>query len=564
MSAIPLPKLTITRRFFLLAGMAFAVMLIGSIAAFLQINTHLRGEQMSRLRSMTEIMHKAVLTAKARADVGEISDEEARDAVQAMVKDLRFDDGNYFFIYALDGTSVATGPYASRVGQNFLEERDPDGKPFVRELVDAARRGGDFVAYQFRKPGQSDIAPKISYALEIRGWDWLIGAGVYTDDIWVPLMAISQRLALYLTPLLLAFGLGAFILARTLAQPLRRLTSDLAHLAAGDLDRPVTGTGRRDEIGDIASTVSGFRARLRDRAEDDARAEQRRLSAEEQNRRATLAAVAGEFEARVRSIIAKVREAVVESAGAMTETTKLAELSVGSARTAAGAGNDTGLAVETVAAATEEMSASIGEIAGQVTRASTLTVETVRATDATRRTMTDLAEASSQIASVVGLIRDIAERTNLLALNATIEAARAGDAGRGFAIVASEVKSLASQTARATDDIAARVEAIQSATSDTLAANGGIDQYVRELEAINTAVSAAVEEQNAATGEIGAGAGRAAGLTHELQADLAILLDASQRTSSATGEVARILADAARDADVLARETDAFIRKLTA
>ena len=113
-----------------------------------------------------------------------------------------------------------------------------------------------------------------------------------------------------------------------------------------------------------------------------------------------------------------------------------------------------------------------------------------------------LAEAAQKIGDVVKLIRDIAEQTNLLALNATIEAARAGEAGRGFAVVASEVKSLAVQTAKATEEIAAQILAVQDSTASAVEAIRSIGERMQEISGYTSAVAAAVEEQNAATGEI--------------------------------------------------------------
>ena len=155
-----------------------------------------------------------------------------------------------------------------------------------------------------------------------------------------------------------------------------------------------------------------------------------------------------------------------------------------------------------MAAAAEELTASIGEISRQVAQSSKITGKAVEDAKRTDAIVQALAEGAEKIGAVVGLITDIASQTNLLALNATIEAARAGDAGKGFAVVASEVKNLANQTGRATEEIDAQITQIQSATQEAVEAIGGISATIEEVSTIATAIAAAVEQQGAATAEI--------------------------------------------------------------
>ncbi|MBL8572378.1 MAG: cache domain-containing protein [Hyphomicrobiaceae bacterium] len=559
-----LRRFTIAHRFVVLAVVAIMVMGCGTLLALQQFYQNLYNEQLSRVRVAVESMHSAILAEKAVAEAAGVAPELAKEAALRMANSGRFYGDNYIFVYTIDGTALASGAQTERIGKNFIEQRDSNGRPFIRDIIETAKRGGGFVDYEFPRAKNSPPLPKTSYALVVPGWNWVVGAGAYTNDAFNELVNLVLKLSMLISPLLLAFVGFAFWLAFTLSRPLRHLTGDLRRLAGGDLTAEITGTTRSDEIGEIATAVSDFRAKLRERADADHRADLARHDQQEADRKRMLQEVAGDFEARVRNVSAKVRDAVGSSVTAMRDATQLAETSAARSRSAADSGTESGRAVEMVASATDEMSASIAEIANQVARASALTNETVRATDATRRTMTDLAEASQQISAVVDLIRDIAERTNLLALNATIEAARAGEAGRGFAVVASEVKSLATQTARATDDIFQRVGAIQSATGETLSANEVIDQRVRELDGIAAAVAEAVQQQTAAAGEIGNGAGRAAQLTRGLGGDLASLEKTAGDTSAATSQVARVLAEAAQDTETLVREADAFVRKLCA
>jgi len=168
------------------------------------------------------------------------------------------------------------------------------------------------------------------------------------------------------------------------------------------------------------------------------------------------------------------------------------------------------MSVETVASASEELSASIDDISRQATHAAGIASRAVNRARETDSTVQGLAKTAGRIGEVVGLINSIAAQTNLLALNATIEAARAGDAGRGFAVVASEVKSLASQTAKATEDISEQIADIQKVAGDAIDAIKGIGSIIGEVNEVATAIAAAVQEQGAATQEITRGTQHAA------------------------------------------------------
>jgi len=191
--------------------------------------------------------------------------------------------------------------------------------------------------------------------------------------------------------------------------------------------------------------------------------------------------------------------------------------------------------VQTVSAAAEQLSSSVNEISRQVAESTRISEEAVAETDRTNEVVQGLAEAAQKIGDVVKLISDIAGQTNLLALNATIEAARAGEAGKGFAVVASEVKSLANQTAKATEDIAAQVGNIQSATNDAVGAIKGVGETINKLSEIATSISSAVEEQGAATGEISRNVQEAANGTQEVTGNITqVSTNASESGQSAS------------------------------
>lgn len=209
--------------------------------------------------------------------------------------------------------------------------------------------------------------------------------------------------------------------------------------------------------------------------------------------------------------------------------------------------------VRTVATGAEEMSASIKEIAKSATDAARVATHAVRAAETANLTVGKLGESSLAIGKVIKVITSIAQQTNLLALNATIEAARAGDAGKGFAVVAHEVKELAKETAKATDDISAKIEAIQGDTRGAVEAIGQIGQIINQIHDIQSTIASAVEEQTATTNEIGRNVTEAARGTSEIASNIGGVAAAAETTAGGAGDTQRAALELARMAAELQR-----------
>jgi methyl-accepting chemotaxis protein len=270
----------------------------------------------------------------------------------------------------------------------------------------------------------------------------------------------------------LALGVAlALFLTKLIVTPVRKVAAVLDGLAEGDLTQSAA-VNSRDEIGAMASSLNRAIGRLRE----------------------TVGVVG-----RSSTSLSHAASGLAASSARIAAS---ADLTTEQASTASASAEQISGNVQTVAAASEEMGASIREIATNAGDAARTAHEAVSIAESANGTISQLGQASAEIGTVIKTITSIAEQTNLLALNATIEAARAGDAGKGFAVVAGEVKDLAQETAKATDDISRRVEAIQGNTEAAVDAIVRIASVIQQISEYSTTIASAVEEQTSVTSEI--------------------------------------------------------------
>jgi methyl-accepting chemotaxis protein len=327
-------------------------------------------------------------------------------------------------------------------------------------------------------------------------------------------------LVIVLTGVLLASTLGmAVLLVTSITRPLRQVAAVAENMAAGDVSRTVDYESR-DELGQLAGSFRRLAAYMRESAELVAALAHGDLTRTVQPRgdRDLLGNAMRDTVARLNSTVSQIHTCGAE----LSRSTK--QLLGGNAVLIENS-HGTAAKADSVSAASEEMIASIAEISRSTNHAAGVAVDAVTTAARAGEVIATLSDASDKINSVVGLIQTIASQTNLLALNATIEAARAGDAGKGFGVVAEEVKELAQQTAQATTAITSHVESIQAGSSAAAAAVSQIAEIVQQVNDITTTIASAVDEQTATTAEISrsvAAVADAAGTTTKVTADSAV------------------------------------------
>jgi methyl-accepting chemotaxis protein len=349
-----------------------------------------------------------------------------------------------------------------------------------------------------------------------------------------------------------------------IARPMTRLNSALGQMAGGNLDIEIPGAGRGDEIGDLAKTVTVIRQNAEQKARDEAEAKIKQDQIAAAQRKADMVRLADDFEGAVGEIVETVSSASTEleaSAGTLTSTAERAqELTI----MVAAASEEASTNVQSVASATEEMASSVNEISRQVQESARIANEAVDQAHRTNDRVSALSKAAARIGDVVELINTIAEQTNLLALNATIEAARAGEAGRGFAVVASEVKALAEQTAKATGEIGQQITGIQAATQESVGAIKEISDTIEKLSEISSTIAAAVEQQGAATQEISRNVQQAAQGTQQVSSNITDVQRGASETGSASSQVLSAAQSLSGDSNRLKLEVGKFLNSVRA
>ncbi|MGB9172062.1 MAG: cache domain-containing protein [Bradyrhizobium sp.] len=519
-------------------------------------------DRRAKLQDIVTLAHEALDYNYQTSRQTGLSEADTMERAKTLLRNMRFGKGDY--VYAIDRQGVAvSNPNPKVEGKNLLDAVDPDGFPYVRRQLELAPNGGGFMTFRFPRAAGGNPIPKLVYSVEFKPYGWVVGAGIYLDDVSTIFWEQARNRAILVVVALLVAGGLFFLLGRSIVNPITAMTMAMRKIAEGDTLTAIPALERGDEVGAMAQSVQVFKDNMieagRLRGEQDVLKTQA-----DSERKLLLVRMADEFE---RGVLASL-DSLAGSASEMQATSKsMSSTAIEASQQAtsvAAVAEQASVNVQTVAAATEELSSSVSEIGRQVTQSTEIAGQAVSEANRTNVTVQGLSAAAQKIGDVVKLIRDIASQTNLLALNATIEAARAGEAGRGFAVVANEVKSLASQTAKATDEISAQVGAMQGATTEAVQAIEGIGRTIGAINEITSAISIAVDQQGTATQEIARNVQEAALGTGQVSSNIASVNHAAEKTGSASNGVLASAEQLSRQAATLRGDVDRFLANIRA
>ncbi len=556
---------TIGQRLLLLVLVSVISLVALSVAGLLAHRESLFADRRVKTQNVVEVASSVINHYVQLAEAGEISQEEAQASALADVEALRYEgESNYFWVHDHGPTMLMHALKPQLNGQDISGAEDTNGVPLFVEMVAVVEaEGSGFVAYDWQNPGEEAPRPKISFVQGIPEWGWIVGSGIYVDDVNAVFWNAAVIAIGAIVTVLAVMGGVAWSIGRGISLPIRTVTERMDQLATGNLEIEVPFTERKDEVGGLARSLAIFKdnaLKMEEMRRVQAETEQRASADRHQAR----LAMADDLETSVKGMIESLGSASTELSETARAMTGIADTTSQKAVTVATGSEETSQSVQTVAAATEELNSSVGEIGRQITTTAGVSADAVEKARSANDSVKGLSEASEKIGEVVQLIASIAEQTNLLALNATIEAARAGDAGKGFAVVASEVKALADQTAKATDEIGQQIQSMQSATASTVNVIGEIGEVIDQISASASAVAAAIEQQTAATQEIARNIEQAASGADTVTRNISDVSQAAGQTGDSAGVVLESSEQLSRISADVGREVDAFLAKIRA
>ena len=497
-----LRRFTIFQRLAILVGIVIFGLIVLSISSLSNQYKSLKNEQYLKTKNVVETAYSIITHYAALEQSQTLTRAQAQSQAMASIRSLRYDDTNYFWINNYQPAMVMHPIKPALEGKDLTNNKDPDGTPLFVEMVDVVKKSGEgYVPYKWPKPGSDKPVDKIAYVKGFNQWQWIIGSGVYLDTIDNTFSQQRTIIVINVVIMIVVVVLFSYFIGRSILTPTRLAVEMMKDISQGegDLTRTLNENGN-DEISQLSRSFNLFVSKIR---------ESLVLVAKSANDVNEHAHAVDDSSKTSQSFIELQNDSSTQVAAAMEQMTHQIHDVSRNAEAAEQAAND----------AASNASTGKNVVSKTITAIETLSsnIETVSKVTA------DLAQESNNIGSVLDVIRSIAEQTNLLALNAAIEAARAGEHGRGFAVVADEVRTLASRTGKSTDEIQAMiaklqegakaaVEAVKSSQEISIStveqassANTSLDEIDRLVSVItdmNGQIARATEQQTSAADEV--------------------------------------------------------------